>query len=353
MQPTVTGIAMWSAWQPDRQLFFNSYFVPSDEGNLVVDPLPTDDATAAEIEERGGVAWVVVTNRDHERAAGDVVKRFGAKLATGADGPLLSIKADRVLGDGETIGGATVVALDGQKTPGEIALFFPGMDRTAIVGDALWGKPAGALTLMADSKLADPPRAVLSLRALQALEPRNLLVGDGAPIFGNAFDVLTACLDARDDTHVNVVNIDQLAFKDDPANDPPGYRGQWAEIGLMLGATKLGYAAARLPTGESFCPTHWHTMEEELFIVWEGTPTLRTPRGELQLRPGDIVAFPTNERGAHKVTNKANGPCTFLMIANVNDDDVCVYPDSDKVGIPSIRRRLRGSPTLPYYDGEV
>ena len=300
------------------------------------------------------MAWVVVTNRDHERAAAYVVKQFGAKLATGGDAPLLSITADRLLQHGETIGGALVIALDGLKTPGEIALYFPDMDRTAIVGDALWGTPAGTLTLMADNKLSDPPRAVLSLRRLLALHPNNLLVGDGAPIFDNAFDVLNACLSGRNDAHVNVINMDQLVFADDPENDPPGYRGTWAEVGFMLGATRLGYAATKLPPGESFCPLHWHTMEEELFIVWDGTPTLRTPRGEVELRSGDIVAFPTNERGAHKLTNKSDAPCTFLMIANdAGDDDVCIYPDSDKVGVPSIRRRLRMTPTLTYYDGEI
>ena len=353
MQQTVNGFWMWSAWQPDRNLHFNSYFLTGDGGNLVVDPLPLSDADAAEIEAQGGVAWIVVTNRDHERATKELAERFGAKVACGGDASLLRVPVDRVLADGEEIAGATVVSLDGLKTPGEIALWFPDRNRTLVVGDALWGTPAGVLRLMPDDKLGDAPRAALSLRKLLALWPLHVLVGDGTPVFGRGLEALRACVEARDDAHVNVLNVDDLVFSVDERDGPPGYRAEWAEIGLGLGASKLGYAATRLPPGESFCPMHWHTMEEELFIVWEGTPTLRTPRGSTKLRPGDFVAFPTNERGAHKLTNESDKPCTVIMIANDNEDDVCIYPDSDKVGISRIRRRLRGSPTLPYYDGEI
>jgi uncharacterized cupin superfamily protein len=268
-----------------------------------------------------------------------------------ASGPTsLTVPVDRALYDGDAICGASVIALDGLKTPGEFALHLRNR-RTVVVGDALWGAPAGSLRMMDDSKLADPVRAALSLRRLRAVYPRNLLVGDGAPIFGNAFVVLNACLEARDGAHTTRVNFDELRFIVD-STDPPGYRSEWAEIGFLLGATKLGYAAARIPPGETFCPLHWHTAEEELFVVWEGAPTLRTPGGETMLRRGDIVAFPTSARGAHKLRNDGDSACVILMIANTNDDDVCFYPDSDKVLVGSTGTMVRASPTLVYYDGE-
>ena len=43
MQQTSSGFAMWSVWQPDRNLFFNSYFLERADGNLAVDPLPLSD----------------------------------------------------------------------------------------------------------------------------------------------------------------------------------------------------------------------------------------------------------------------------------------------------------------------
>ena len=89
MQQTVlAGVAMWSVWQPDRNLYFNSFFVASPDGNVAIDPLPISDADADDIAARGGLTWVLVTNRDHERDARAVAAKirreprlFGARRA--------------------------------------------------------------------------------------------------------------------------------------------------------------------------------------------------------------------------------------------------------------------------------
>ena len=58
MQPTILpGVAMWSVWQPDRNLFFNSFFVETAEGNLAVDPLPLPDPDAEEI--AAAICWLL------------------------------------------------------------------------------------------------------------------------------------------------------------------------------------------------------------------------------------------------------------------------------------------------------
>jgi uncharacterized cupin superfamily protein len=360
MQPTIlSGVAMWSVWQPDRNLFFNSFFIesPSSEGaasdgNLIVDPLPLSDADAAEIANRGGAAWIAITNRDHERDARAVAARFGAKIAASElDAPLLSGTVDRLLRDGDSIAGGTVIALDGLKTPGEFALNFRS-HRAVLIGDALWGTPAGALRLMPDEKLADPARAALSLRKVAAALPEHLLLGDGASIFGNARGVLWQTLQARTDTYVNKINVDEGIWHDFPGAPHP-YDGDEAfEIGDYVGAEKLGYRLTRLAPGKSSCPLHWHAAEEELFVVMSGSSKLVGPRGEVPLRAGDYIAFPTGPSGAHKIVNDSAGTCEILMIANVDAREVCYYPDSRKVLVESADLMLRDNPTLDYFDGE-
>lgn len=349
---SVPGIAMWSVWQPERNLFFNSYFIETPEGNLVVDPLPLCAADAQEIDARGGVRWIAVTNRDHERDSAELRERFGAAVAAAApDAHELSVRVDHIVQDNDIFATARVLALDGLKTAGEFALAFRDR-RTIVVGDALWGDPAGSVGLMPDEKLADPSRAVLSLRKLRARNPLHLLVGDGTPIFGRAFEAISVCLDARAGAFTNRVNLDELAV-DRTAADPAPFRAGFAEIGLLLGATRLGSLLATLDPGEAFCPLHWHTAEEELFIVWEGTPTLRSPRGETHLRPGDLVAFPTNPAGAHKLINESDAPCAVIMIANTDPGDVCFYPDSNKHVVEATGTLVRSAPLLDYYDGEA
>jgi uncharacterized cupin superfamily protein len=348
----VPGVWSWSRWQPDRGLDFNGFFVETPEGNLVVDPIEPEEQTLAELRERG-VAAVLITNRDHERSTAAVVAVTGATvIASALDAPLLTQRVDRTVVPGELVFGWTVVGLDGFKTAGEIVLYQRAC-RTAIVGDALWGTPAGALTLMPDAKLADPHRAALSARALRMYTVDNLLVGDGACVFGNAHAVIGAMLDARNDVFVNRVNVfDELLYANS-ADDPAPFTAKWADPGRLIGAEKLGYGATRLARGEVFCPYHWHTREEELFVVLRGTPTLRTPRGTFALRPGDCVAFSTDARGAHALSNDADEEALVLLVANTDPGDTCFYPDSRKFVVEATGTLVRDNPQLEYFDGET
>ncbi len=342
---------MWSLWQPDRNLYFNSFFISLPEGNVAVDPLPLADGDAAEIALRGGLAEVLVTNRDHERDARSLAARFGAKIvASVAEAPLLAGPVDRLLQPGEMFAGGKVIALAGLKTPGEIALHWYGQ-KTVLVGDALWGSPAGAVRLMPDEKLADPKLAVRSVRALAALLPEHLLVGDGACIFGGAGRAIRSALEMRPDTYVNRINRDEAVWRTWP-NEPPGYGGETFEIGDFIGAEKLGYRLVRLDPGLASAPLHWHACEEELFVVLAGTPALVTPAGEVALRTGDYIAFATRPSGAHKLVNRSSESCEVLMIANVDPSDVCYYPDSHKLLVERSEILVRDTPTLDYWDGE-
>ena len=341
---------MWSVWQPDRNLYFNSFFVESRAGNLAIDPLPLGDADASEIEARGGLAWIAITNRDHERDARALATRFGAKIAaSAADVATLAGPVDRALHDGDVIGGATTIALDGFKTPGESALSFPDR-RTVILGDSLWGSPAGALRLMPDAKLADPRLAALSLRRIAALRPQHLLVGDGACIFGDATRVLWAALDARGLPEMRRINRDDAAWRS--WSGEPRFDSESFDVGEVIGGERLGYRITRVPPGNASCPLHWHTAEEELFVVLRGRATLVGPTGTLPIREGDYLAFPTTPHGAHKVVNDSDEPCEILMIANVDRGDVCTYPDSKKLAVEARDIIVRDEPTLDYWDGE-
>ena len=329
---------------------FNSFYVRGDGGNFVVDPLEPDDAVLGACR-AGGVDAIVVTNRDHERFTARFVSEFNVPvIASVLDAPLLQIPVDRAVSDGDELFGWRVLMLEGVKTPGEFVLYRNEL-RAAISGDAFWGVPAGALRIMPDEKLADPIRATFSARRVRGLNLNALLVGDGAPVFRDASAVLGAAIDARTDATVNRINLDELHFRVDRTSPGP-FGGSDAEVGLLLGAEKLGYRVVRLGKGEHFAPLHWHTAEEELFIVWDGTPMLRTPRGACALRRGDFIAFPTNAQGAHRVWNESDEPCTIIMIANTDKFDVCIYPDSRKLLVESLDVIVRSEPELAYFDGE-
>jgi uncharacterized cupin superfamily protein len=354
MQPlALPGIFTWSVWQPDRNVFFNSHFIRRPDGNVIVDPLQAPDADLAHIDELGGASLILITNRDHERKAREFAQRFGARIAASAgDAPLLSGPVDIVLRAGDApFDGASVIEFEGLKSPGEIALNLPA-HKAAIVGDALWGDPAGAVRLLPDAKLLDPTRAVLSVRQLWALRLNTLLVGDGASLLHDADRVIGEYLQSRSDVYVNRINIDEI--EPERFDDVSGkYRAAFSEAGFPIGARRLGYGWAVLEPGARLCPMHSHALEEEVFLVWEGRPTIRTPRGEFECREGDAISFPVGDVGMHQLLNKSDAPCTVFMLGNAEPNETAFYPDSNKVLVRARKRLiLRAEPRLDYYDGE-
>jgi uncharacterized cupin superfamily protein len=143
---------------------------------------------------------------------------------------------------------------------------------------------------------------------------------------------------------------------------PEGYQGTGAEIGRQAGAQRLGASLYEIPPAQSICPYHWHAANEEMLIVLSGTPTLRTPAAERELAAGEVVAFPIGEAGAHKITNNGDEPCRVLIVSEMNEPEVAVYPDSGKVmarqqapGTPAtgLRAIFRQADQVDYWEGEA
>ena len=151
------------------------------------------------------------------------------------------------------------------------------------------------------------------------------------------------------------VNVHEVAVEGDP-DDPSGYRARSARLRETLGGEKLGASVYELDPGDSVCPFHYECVEEEWLLVLTGAPTLRDADGEHELAEGDVVCFLPGPGGGHKVTNRTGSVVRVLMLSTVPRGglSVCIYPDSQKVGVwPWPGRRLRITESLDYYDGEV
>ena len=150
-------------------------------------------------------------------------------------------------------------------------------------------------------------------------------------------------------SEVNLFDV-ELA-KDE--EDAPGYELSYARVGPRVGAEKLGLSVYQLASGQSICPYHYETGEEEWLIVLVGVPTLRAPDGEHQLRPWDAVFFPNNEDGAHKVTNNSDETVRVAIWSNRVNPNTSIYPDSDKVGAWPPGKLFRMRDAVDYFDGEL
>jgi len=110
-----------------------------------------------------------------------------------------------------------------------------------------------------------------------------------------------------------------------------------------------------IPPGKAACPYHYHCTCEEVFYIISGSGILKTPEGERRVTAGDLLFFPADESGAHKLTNDSLAEkLIYLDFDTVSDLDAAVYPDSGKIGVwgKKINRIYRIGETVDYYEGE-
>jgi hypothetical protein len=174
----------WSAFDASRNVDFNGTLWVREDGNIAIDPMPLGDHDRAHVQALGGLAWVVVTNSDHLRASLDIARWSGASLAAPAgERESWPFPCERWLGDSdELVPGLRVLALEGSKTPGELALLIG--DHTLVTGDLVRAHRGGSLMMLPDGKLTDRARALQSVRRLAELGTvEAVLVGDGWHVF--------------------------------------------------------------------------------------------------------------------------------------------------------------------------
>ena len=170
----------------------------------------------------------------------------------------------------------------------------------------------------------------------------------------------------------HIVNLDALDFerwdKAYPPDQKPPYErfgADIAHIGRRLGARKLGYNITCIDPGKAAYPAHAHRLNEEMFVVLEGTGTLRLGPDTHPVRAGDIIACPPGgPETAHQLRNTGTAPLKVLMVSTAEPTEILHYPDSGKSayglrgagpdGKPlMVRAMVRdGDPQPGYWDGE-
>jgi glyoxylase-like metal-dependent hydrolase (beta-lactamase superfamily II) len=187
MQEIVTDVFTWAWFSEPHGYNFNGYLVHHGEGNLGIDPVQPSDECLAEIA-RIGVAKILLTNRNHSRAANVVRARTGARtLIHPDDAPHARSQGAEIDGDlsmGEKIGPLIIVAIPG-KSPGEVALHWPER-KLLIVGDAVIGNPPGRCGLLREKVMDDPAHLKRNVSKLLDLDFDTLLFGDGVSILHDA-----------------------------------------------------------------------------------------------------------------------------------------------------------------------
>jgi len=86
--------------------------------------------------------------------------------------------------------------------------------------------------------------------------------------------------------------------------------------------------------GKQSWPYHYHDQSEEVFYIISGQGKLRSHDGERDVKAGDMICFPTGEKGGHS-------------ILNVSDSEMLVYVD---FGVKAVKTDIVTMPDEGVYE---
>ncbi|MBL8688710.1 MAG: cupin domain-containing protein [Rhodospirillaceae bacterium] len=110
----------------------------------------------------------------------------------------------------------------------------------------------------------------------------------------------------------------------------PLYDSHWARLAVGKAARKLGASIDTVAPGKRSCPYHFHYAQEEMFVVIDGSGTLRVAGEMLPIRTGDVIFIPPGPEYPHQIINTSDKPLKYLSISTKESPEICEYPDSGK-----------------------
>lgn len=68
---------------------------------------------------------------------------------------------------------------------------------------------------------------------------------------------------------------------------------------------------------------HYHEENEEVFYIISGEASVKTEKGDIHLKQGDVICFPANIKGAHVISNPSRTErLIYLDIGTANKPDI-------------------------------
>lgn len=203
---------------------------------------------------------------------------------------------------------------------------------------------AGRLDVLVFGQRRDASLTALPRAGIAWSFPRWVELGDGDhPFAREAAAGAPECQPPKAERPPNAVAL---------ADVPAVFDGRARRVGKAAGAVATGLNHVVLSSEERGAPAHCHSLEEELFVVLEGSGVLELwARGEQSpeehpLRRGDVVSRPAGTGVAHAVRPGAEG-VTYLAYGTREPNDMCFYPQSGRVSLRGLGIALR-SPEIDF-----
>jgi hypothetical protein len=192
------GVLIWRAYDPTVEADLFSTVVGAGSRNYLIDPIDLAPQAMADLQNRGPIAGIILTNENHERAAGRFAEKFRVPIHLHADLlPATSLTAVQPLRNHDVlVQEITIVGLEGGPA-GEIAVHSSVASGTIVIGDALINVEPYGFALLPPKYCSNPKTLRRSLPKLLDYSFERMLFAHGTPILSRARQRLEELLRRR------------------------------------------------------------------------------------------------------------------------------------------------------------
>ena len=129
------------------------------------------------------------------------------------------------------------------------------------------------------------------------------------------------------------------------------FGASWRALSDFSGGSHLGFILEELAPGVQTNQRHYHLLEEEHVFILDGELTLLLGEKRYPMKAGDYVCFPAGQAVGHSLLNESAAVCRYILVGERDPHDVCVYPDSGRVGVKLMNQGYRLNQPMDYWEG--
>jgi glyoxylase-like metal-dependent hydrolase (beta-lactamase superfamily II) len=199
------GLWRWTGWHEEWKQDVGCVYYEHGGEVCLIDPLvPPEDrdrfwaALDRDVARAGGAVHILLTVFWHARSAGEVGRRYGARLWAPSRAKAAVLRRAGAVTDPFRPGDplpAGIEALDGGRG-GEVVYWLP-EHHTLVTGDVILGEAGGGVRLCPESWLPagkGHPELRRALRPLLDLDVERIVVSHGEPVLARGGEALRALL---------------------------------------------------------------------------------------------------------------------------------------------------------------
>ena len=180
-------IVIWQRYDRSVKADLFSTAILTPKGTCLIDPTPLEPAAIKNLQSRGPIVAIAVTNQNHWRASADLAARLQVEIFAHQEArlPEQAQTFVAVSDNQQIIGDLRVITIEG-AAPGEIAIASDIARGLLVIGDALINFEPYGFTFLPPKYCSDNRRMKKSLRRLLDVEAQQIFFAHGSPILSNA-----------------------------------------------------------------------------------------------------------------------------------------------------------------------